>query len=149
MNYREAGIRDIEDGKIEFEVLPEHVKLLRNARVVWNDEGVGAPMIDVRRPYGTTAAMGDARDILDYHEDPVQLLQWHRGTAVALAIAIKTGKWKPGIYRCDKYDYNWTEYRPPKPKKVKHGSTEGDDGGTADDEAALPVCDGTQPALDL
>ena len=117
LNYREIGVREVEDGKIEFEVLPEHVKLLRSAKVKWN----GAPAIDPAQPYGLADLFESMRYILEEDEDgpsyeSSELNRFHQGTAVALQIAIVTGKFKAGVFRAPKYTQDWKEYRPKKEK---------------------------------
>jgi hypothetical protein len=124
LNYRELGVREVEDGKIEFEVLPEHVKLLRSAKVKWN----GAPTIDPMAPYGLPDLFESMRYILEDDDNPsyesTDLNRFHQGTALALQIAIVTGKFKAGVFRAPKYTQDWKEFRPKKEKNNEnHAAT--------------------------
>jgi hypothetical protein len=92
LNYRELGIRDIGDGIIEFEVLPEHVEQLRGAYIHYTDK----------------APAGDAA-----------LIYCDKSAMIALQVFMKTGKFKAGTFRAEKYSQNWKEYRP---KKQKEGA---------------------------
>lgn len=47
-----------------FEVLPEHLILLRNMYVGWNDCEYGAPEIDPKRPYGNSSVKMDLIELL-------------------------------------------------------------------------------------
>lgn len=47
-----------------FELKREHVLLLQNAYVSWNDCETGAPTIDPKRPYGNSYVEGDVAKIL-------------------------------------------------------------------------------------
>lgn len=99
-----------------FIVTDEHIKLLRNAYVRWDDCEYGAPAIDPKRPYGNSSV----------EEDIINLLGWEKGdrcphcneyledisddlldsaytihceTQTALQIFLFTGEMKPGCYR--------------------------------------------------
>jgi hypothetical protein len=138
LNYRDLGVREIDGDLIEFEVLPEHVKLLRNAKMKWNpgNEGDnGAPTIDPVKPYGSLDLFGDIAKLTEVVPEEVghdALLRIHQGTAVALQIAIVTGKFKAGIFRAPMYSQDWKEYRPKAEKKGKKN---------ADSETSLPDSD--------
>ena len=50
--------------KITFEVKEEHLKLLRNMSVEWNNGEFGAPEINPKRPYGNGGVItGYCRDV--------------------------------------------------------------------------------------
>lgn len=107
--------------KIRFLVRQEHIKLLRNMYVSWNDScGYGAPMIDPKRPYGNSYWFWDVAVILgmrvsDESEDDKPLTQdeiktikkLHRELETVLQIFLVTGEMKPGKYIADEYDNNW------------------------------------------
>jgi len=52
--------------KITFEVTEEHIKLLQNAYVSWNDCETGAPGMDCKRPYGNSYVSRDIAEILGW-----------------------------------------------------------------------------------
>lgn len=110
-------VTEPESGIIEFTMKPEHVALLRHARVQWNTEYHGAPQINPNRPYGNRAFYSGMADVLGLETyDYQELMTLHQETAVALQVILKTGKFKAGKYRADKFSQNWVEYRP---KKIK------------------------------
>lgn len=47
-----------------FEIKPEHLKLLQQARTGWDDCEFGAPEIDPKRPYGNSNVYQDMIEIL-------------------------------------------------------------------------------------
>lgn len=119
-----------------FTVRPEHLKLLENAYVGWEDCEYGAPCIDCKRPYGNSSVEGDMVEILgtkvkdgvyklslgdlgeftiDYNDEeefPEELSdvlrQLHLDTQTVLQIAIDTKQFKAGKYgKKDKYGGRW------------------------------------------
>ena len=52
----------------QFEIKPEHLKLLKRAEVSWNDIEFGAPTIDPKRPYGNSDVFQDMIEILGLKE---------------------------------------------------------------------------------
>lgn len=113
IDYKKTNVREVEDGKIEFEVLPEHVKLLRNSLIDWNDEGYGSAQINPKRPYGSIHLFNDMERILETKDILVHNLGvLHSETPIVLQIALTTGKFKPGVFRADKFQQNWKEYKP-------------------------------------
>jgi hypothetical protein len=55
----------------EFEILPEHLKLVQRFFVQWQDDEFGAPEIDPKRPYGNSDVYQDMVSILGFkqHKD--------------------------------------------------------------------------------
>ena len=104
-----------------FELKPEHIKLLRNANVTWEDCEYGAPSIDCKRPYGNSYAEGDITEILGVElfvvdnygggylsqEQVDYCRDIHRETETALQIILATGQFEPGKYVADNYTDNW------------------------------------------
>jgi hypothetical protein len=105
-----------------FTVTEDHLILLRNAYVDWDDMEFGAPRIDPKRPYGNSSVISDiarllypdvvaelddeaAEDWLDEHED--SLTQIHRETQTVLQIAIATGEFRAGTYVREAYGSQW------------------------------------------
>jgi hypothetical protein len=94
-----------------FTVTDEHLRLLRRAHVTWLDAEFGAPEIDGKRPYGSSAVYSDIAEILGIPEEewsdgeynPLPEVEWrflrlHVETAVVLQIALATGEFRPGRY---------------------------------------------------
>ena len=101
-----------------FTLKREHIKLLRNMYVGWDDCEFGAPEIDPKRPYGNSFVEGDIAEILglkltgdengDYDEEELAYLQrLHSETQTALQIVLSTGKFKTGKYVNDGYGTAW------------------------------------------
>lgn len=106
-----------------FEVLPEHITLLRNAYVRWEDCEFGAPAIDCKRPYGNSYVYGDIATILDIKPEKTEdgyeeftdeqesyMLRLHTETETVLQIIIDTGEMKPGIYTREEFE-RWTKVK--------------------------------------
>ena len=101
----------------EFLLKEEHIKLLREAYIGWQDCEFGAPEIDPKRPYGNSSVYSDIAEILDIEpegEDEFSnrqrlwMSEMHRGTQTALQIILMSGQMKPGLYKTsDKYSYDW------------------------------------------
>jgi len=96
----------------------DHLKLLKNMYVDWQDCEYGAPEINPKRPYGNSDVENDIAKILkwkvkDYlsekqEEDAYSL---HLETKIALQILLQNigEKIKVGMYvKLDKYTDNWT-----------------------------------------
>lgn len=107
------------DVPMEFELKQEHITLLRNAYVGWQDCETGAPEIDPKRPYGNSYILGDIVEILGEEtpdEDNEQYEAWrktrgqelmklHYETATALQVVLATESFKPGKFqRKERYD---------------------------------------------
>ena len=104
-----------------FEVLPEHIQLLRNMYVRWDDCEFGAPAIDSKRPYGNSYVFGDIGEILGIEpeeneygdkeftdEQEAYMLELHTDTETVLQIMIDTGEMKPGVYVREEFE-RWTK----------------------------------------
>lgn len=102
-----------------FDLLPEHVALLRAANVRWHEMEWGAPEIDGKRPYGNGDLTNDIANILGWEfldtEDGPMLSsaraafarELHRGTDTALQIVLSTGSFEPGRYVASAYGRDW------------------------------------------
>jgi hypothetical protein len=104
-----------------FTVTEDHLKLLRQFQVGWQDCETGAPEIDPKRPYGNSYVSGDIHEILTgeqvgttdskrddlTEEEEKKYLELHRETEIALQIVLATGKFKAGNYECDEYGTDW------------------------------------------
>jgi hypothetical protein len=93
-----------------FELTENHIKLLRNAYVSWDDCETGAPAIDPKRPYGNKYIAQDIHEILtdggslydlsEGERDELErdYLELHRETQTALQIVLSVGTFEPGNY---------------------------------------------------
>ena len=93
----------------QFQVTPEHLKLIKRMYVSWEDCEYGAPAIDCKRPYGNSSVEQDMREILGYSEndDSTDFYALHKQTQTALQIAVTTGRFETGLYAADDYSSNW------------------------------------------
>lgn len=100
-----------------FELKEEHIKLLRNMYVDWDDCEFGAPTIDCKRPYGNSYVYNDIAKILgitevdneeQFSKEQLEMMdKIHKETETALQIVLSTGEFKPGEYVADEYKKNW------------------------------------------
>lgn len=102
-----------------FELKEEHVKLLRNMCVRWDDCEFGAPSIDCKRPYGNSHVYEDIAKILGikgtiiddeevFSQEQINLMnEIHKETEIALQIVLIAGEFRPGEYVTDEYFNNW------------------------------------------
>lgn len=102
-----------------FELKEEHIKLLRNANVMWNDCEFEAPAIDCKRPYGNSNVYRDIARLLGikgiiidgeekFSQDQIDLMyKLHKETETALQIILVTGEFIPGDYIADEIKDNW------------------------------------------
>ena len=108
--------------KIEiFEIKEEHLKLLRQAHVSWNDCEFGAPSIDCKRPYGNSYVEDDIAKIFGWKMDDGELsdeqfqsaYKIHRELETVLQICLSLGKFEAGIYiKGDEYKtLSWKEFK--------------------------------------
>ena len=105
-----------------FHVLPEHITLLRNMYLRWDDCEFGAPAVDSKRPYGNSSVYPDIAQILGIKGEDTSngyeeltrgqeeyLWELHRGTETVLQIFLSTGVMQPGVYRMTSdYGKDWT-----------------------------------------
>lgn len=122
LTYEYVGVTEPEKDIIEFEILPEHLKLLRNQYVFW-DGTTG--LVDPVRPYGSKDILRSMLNVLELCEpyDHDALYRLHAQAALALQICLKTGKFKAGIFRAPKYSMLWKQFMPKK-KTVKEQGDE-------------------------
>lgn len=102
-----------------FTVTEEHIKLLRNAYVGWDDCEYGAPQINPKRPYGNSDVEEDVAELLgikaEGHEWGEKLSTKqsrycraiHEETRKALQIFLSTGEMKAGKYMLEGYSNKW------------------------------------------
>src|SRR6187549_144317 len=96
--------------KRKFILQPEHIALLRQAWVGWDDTETGAPCIDPKRPYGNNDVADDVADITDLGGATGEsLLALHRQTDTALQIVLSTGSFEPGLYENQPYTNKWSK----------------------------------------
>lgn len=94
----------------KFELKEEHLKLLENAEIRWEDCEFGAPAIDCKRPYGNSSAEYDICEILEIEEDKSNedypysqedldyANKMHEETENALSIILQTRSFELGTY---------------------------------------------------
>jgi hypothetical protein len=97
----------------------EHIKLLRQMNVWWDDCEFGAPSINCKRPYGNSDVYGDIAKILgikgtivdneiEFSEEEIDIMEnLHKETETALQIVLITGEFLPGEYVADISGSNW------------------------------------------
>jgi len=101
-----------------FELKQEHLTLLANAYVDWEDTETGAPAIDPKRPYGNSFVAGDIAEILGIEpegdgfsqEQIDSMMELHRGTQTALQILISHATefgFELGTYQRQGYTQYW------------------------------------------
>jgi hypothetical protein len=106
--------------KQTFRVRPEHITLLQNTYVSWDDCEFGAPSIDCKRPYGDSLVLENMAEILGVpmeenkygdpelsDENSTRLHALHKETQTVLQIFLRTGSMLPGVYETDAYRVNW------------------------------------------
>ena len=119
--------------KTIFEVKEEHLKLLKNMCVGWQNCEFGAPEIDPKRPYGNSSVVQDIAETLglkkikgnlskielfgkeyfvveDEMEEELEevLSKLHRETETVLQIVLNTGMFKAGKYELEnEYGIDW------------------------------------------
>lgn len=95
-----------------FTLTKDHLKLLKNVWVNWENSEFGAPAIDCKRPYGNSYVQGDIAEILGWkrgeeltEQQEEKAYTLHLETQTALQIILTTQKFKVGKYeKTDEYD---------------------------------------------
>jgi hypothetical protein len=93
----------------QFKLTEQHITLLRNMYVRWNNCETGAPEIDPKRPYGNSYVPGDIHELLTgedselTEEEEKNYLKLHRETEEALRIFLANAKIHP-----ENYSMEWT-----------------------------------------
>jgi hypothetical protein len=106
-----------------FTVTKDHIILLQNMYVGWNDCEYGAPSIDPKKPYGNSDVEGDIVKLLgfatsagNYVELPDELSTrariLHQEMEVVLAILLNNLSIKPGCYERILYGGKWKPVQP-------------------------------------
>jgi hypothetical protein len=90
-----------------FDVLPEHLALLRRARITWEgaESAGGAPGLDRWAPFGSLDVYGDIAAVVDDRtdgkHDPADEPRYDRAfveLTLVLEIVLQTGRFEPGRY---------------------------------------------------
>lgn len=107
----------MEDRK--FNVREEHILLLKNMSVTWNDSCFGSPTVDPKRPYGSTSVIEDMAKMLNIGKvdadgeiqlsevQEKQLINFHKETETVLEILLYNCSIKPGVYVNKGYSNEW------------------------------------------
>jgi hypothetical protein len=108
-----------------FVLTAEHVAMLREMCVDWDDAEFGAPAVDPKRPYGNSDVLRDLYELLEageWDDDrgmPASLTprEWaelatilgrlHAETETALQVVLDTGAFQPGVYTAPAYGGKW------------------------------------------
>lgn len=106
MNINEDCIRHDLYAATSFNLTHEHLRLLRNATVVWEPGECGAPAVDPKRPYGNGNVAKDVARLLEWTWDGDEMSdamadraeRLHAETALALQICLSLGQFKVGRY---------------------------------------------------
>ena len=98
----------------KFTLKKEHILLLKNAYISWQDREFGAPEINPKRPYGNSNVISDIAEILGlelfedcYGEKHLSKEQYeytkqlHKETMQALQIILKNHNVQAGEYEID------------------------------------------------
>lgn len=98
----------------EFELKEEHVKLISEMYVGWQDCETGAPEIDAKRPYGNSDVSSDIHYILtgSYPDELSEELEdkymkLHEETEIALQIILRNKSFETGKYQLNGYGTGW------------------------------------------
>lgn len=101
----------------KFRLRKEHVILLRNSYMRWDDCETGAIAVDPKRPYGNSYVAGDVAELLGIEADnengftsdqEAELLSWHYETEQALIVILSSKSFKLGKYiKSDKRKARW------------------------------------------
>lgn len=92
-------------GKDEFLVTHDHIQLLLNSYVYWDDCEFGAPGIDPKRPFGNSDVEKDYEEITGKTFD----YRVYKQLETCLQILIDNLSIHAGLYRYDKEDNRWYE----------------------------------------
>ena len=112
----------------EFIITEDHIILLTNMYVSWEDCEYGAPAIDCKRPYGNSAVVLDIAELLGWRTkeeleeiyenddsgdlDKLHDRAWkiHKEMETVLQIVLKTKSFEPGAYhRSENYFTDWNK----------------------------------------
>lgn len=115
----------LEDNVDTFLLKDEHIKLIRKMYFKFDNSSAygGAPMGDVKRPYGNQNHFKDMINILglevklDDDNEPcisltlgLELVKLHQETATAIEVVLTSGAFIPGLYERKKYSSDpWTK----------------------------------------
>jgi len=102
---------------LTFTLKKEHITLIQNFNVNWQNCETGAPIIDSKRPYGNSSVAYDVAELLGVkpknddeltYKQEDQLLRLHRQTQIALQVVLSSKSFKPGKFkRKNTYTGKW------------------------------------------
>lgn len=101
---------------IKFELKKEHITLLNNCYISWNNCEFGAPGLDCKRPYGNSIPEYDIADILGWpifddepltEDQEVEARHLHQELQTALQVVLDTKSFEPGTYEKEIYGNKW------------------------------------------
>jgi hypothetical protein len=100
-------------------VTENHIKLLKELYIGWEDCEFGAPCVDCKRPFGNSDVYGDMAEILGiklanqeenfelYEKQIYSLSKGYKELQDCLQILCKNLSIEVGEYECDDYGTNW------------------------------------------
>lgn len=104
----------------KFTVNENHLRLLKNMYVSWDDCEFGAPQINPKRPYGNSDVEGDIAEILGLElfedaygekhiskEQNIYINKIHKEMETVLQILVCNLSIQVGQYECQKYCSKW------------------------------------------
>ena len=103
----------------QLKVTENHIKLLKNLYIDWEDCEFGAPCVNFKRPFGNSDVYGDMANILGieladeeknyelYEKQIYSLGKGYRELQDCLQILVRNLSIEVGTYECDDYDTNW------------------------------------------
>ena len=101
----------------KFTIKKEHLLLLQNLIVVWNDgDGPGAPGINTKKPYGNSGVEKDIAEILKWklkdgelsEAQEVKAIKLHTELETVLSICLSTLSFTEGTYKqVDTFPDKW------------------------------------------
>lgn len=103
----------------KLKVTENHIKLLKELYIGWEDCEFGAPCVDCKRPFGNSDVYGDMAEILGiklanqeenfelYNRQIDSLAKGYRDLQDCLQILVRNLSIEVGEYERDDYDTNW------------------------------------------
>lgn len=101
--------------KKRFHLKEDHIKLLQNMNIRWNNKGYGSPEVDSKRPFGNSGTKDIEEDICDYlnlnknNEDDIEYARnIYDGLDVAMEIVLSLKTFDSGVFEAEKYGGEWS-----------------------------------------
>ncbi len=104
----------------QFKITKDHLALIKNFNVDWNDGEAGAPGVNCKHPYGNSDHLQDIAEILKWKIKDGELTEaqeikagkLHVEMETVLAICFSTLSFKDGTYKLkDQYTNEWIKVK--------------------------------------